>query len=527
MDAVLLIERFSSKPNKSKPTKRMTARENYLNPHITSVSYSSEWLENMLAAFLAEHGTTVASTKTIQASRLLGLEKFNVTTYKDEWVNESDFTVAFRPLLILVVSCVEDVINDKGLSAPVPIILTQDYESPSLAIPDYSCHTKSTDAPFVLHHLLVEMETTSVLTETVIREILDEARPGGEWSSGKFSLASKQGTPVQQKAASIIRKAYLQMIPRTSIAESTSVAVSPLYHCISNYNESFIMKRSPDKGSILLAGPYGPKDVIPFLAALLLDQAIANSNSDLRQIEDSGTGRGGTGQNSGISGKPSTKKDVRMGANGMKTSRWDAGVHLSAITHDYDIRGFGGIKYIFSDERRMLTRWDPKYHATTASAPSHFYQPRGAAIAHITIVARLDSTAGETFLAKSDGAPWLVWKEIPLDDDHVHYAKTEVSMYNGPLASLQSSIVPALYGVFYDQEYRCVVLLMEYVGEALGSDHDWEEISPALRSQADDLHRRLLDVGVEHGDWEPRHICVLDGRMRVIDFSQSSFGEVS
>ena len=42
-------------------------------------------------------------------------------------------------------------------------------------------------------------------------------------------------------------------------------------------------------------------------------------------------------------------------------------------------------------------------------------------------------------------------------------------MYDGPLASLQGTFVPALYGV----------LLMEYVGKSLGND--WNEVSPGHR----------------------------------------------
>jgi len=133
------------------------------------------------------------------------------------------------------------------------------------------------------------------------------------------------------------------------------------------------------------------------------------------------------------------------------------------IMHDYDIRGFNGIKYIFSNEHMMLTSWDPQHADGNISASNSLF--RSAAIPHITIVAQLEAgVSAETFLAKSDGAPLLVWKEIPLDEDHEGYAQTEVSMYDGPLSSLQGSVVSTLYGVFHDQEYNCVVLLMEYVG---------------------------------------------------------------
>ena len=52
-------------------------------------------------------------------------------------------------------------------------------------------------------------------------------------------------------------------------------------------------------------------------------------------------------------------------------------------------------------------------------------------------------------------------------------------MYDGPLASLQGILVPALYGVFHEPEDNCAVLLMEYVGKPLGND--WNEVSPGHR----------------------------------------------
>ena len=140
------------------------------------------------------------------------------------------------------------------------------------------------------------------------------------------------------------------------------------------------------------------------------------------------------------------------------------------ITYDYDIRGYGGIKYIFSDDRTLLSTW----RAGNSEIPPPTITP------HITVVARLAAgVSGETFIAKCDGSPHLVWKEIPLDDNHLQYARTEVTMYDGPLASLQGNLVPALYGVFHEPEDNCAVLLMEYVGKPLGND--WNEVSPGHR----------------------------------------------
>ena len=148
--------------------------------------------------------------------------------------------------------------------------------------------------------------------------------------------------------------------------------------------------------------------------------------------------------------------------------------HLALqITYDYDIRGYGGIKYIFSDDRTLLSTWTPQRRASHSEIVPTI-------IPHITIVARLAAgVSGETFLAKCDGGPHLVWKEIPLDDDHLHYARTEVMMYDGPLASLQGTLIPTLYGVFHEREDNCAVLLMEYVGKPLGND--WDEVSPEHR----------------------------------------------
>jgi hypothetical protein len=107
------------------------------------------------------------------------------------------------------------------------------------------------------------------------------------------------------------------------------------------------------------------------------------------------------------------------------------------ITYDYDIRGYGGIKYIFSDDRTLLSTWTPQRRAGNSEIP-----PPPTITPHITIVARLAAgVSGETFIAKCDGGTHLVWKEIPLDDDHLQYARTEVMMYDGPLASLQGTLV--------------------------------------------------------------------------------------
>jgi len=164
----------------------------------------------------------------------------------------------------------------------------------------------------------------------------------------------------------------------------------------------------------------------------------------------------------------------------------------------------------------MLTSWDPR---GTASASNS-----SAAIPHITIVARLKGgVSGKTFLAKSDGAPLLVWKEIRLDEDHEGYAKTEVSMYDGPLSSLQGTVVPTLYGAFHDQKYKCVVLLMEYVGNVIGSD--WKDVSPPQRSREEDLERRLHAVGVEHGDWRQEIYVCLTGGCALLTSPMQSFSE--
>ena len=152
----------------------------------------------------------------------------------------------------------------------------------------------------------------------------------------------------------------------------------------------------------------------------------------------------------------------------------DKGSLALQVTYDYDIRGYGGIKYIFSDDRTLLSTWTPRRRAGNSEIPPPTITP------HITIVARLAAgVSGETFIAKCDGGPHLVWKEIPLDDDHLQYARTEVMMYDGPLASLQGTLVPALYEVFHEPEDNCAVLLMEDVRKPLGND--WNEVSPEHR----------------------------------------------
>jgi hypothetical protein len=161
----------------------------------------------MRTAFFAEHGQTPASADTIsEAIHLPRNEAIHVTRYKDDWHNENFFTAAFRPLLEFVISCVEDISKHKKLDIPIPIKLIP--EDGSWAKPDFACSTERSYAAFLLYHLLVEMKTVSVLNGDVVDSILEQAGPSGEWSAGNFrprELASEKGTPVQKKAASMIR----------------------------------------------------------------------------------------------------------------------------------------------------------------------------------------------------------------------------------------------------------------------------------------------------------------------------------
>ncbi|KAG6848354.1 hypothetical protein H0H93_000936 [Arthromyces matolae] len=63
---------------------------------------------------------------------------------------------------------------------------------------------------------------------------------------------------------------------------------------------------------------------------------------------------------------------------------------------------------------------------------------------------------------------------------------------------------------------------MEHVGQGL-KDASWDSVSPEIRQRAHDLHLLLRNVGIEHGDFFPRNVCVKkDGQVRIIDFSHST-----
>ena len=84
------------------------------------------------------------------------------------------------------------------------------------------------------------------------------------------------------------------------------------------------------------------------------------------------------------------------------------------ITYDHEIRGYGGIKYIFSDDRTLLSTWTPQRRAGNSKIPPSITP-------HTTIVARLAAgVSGQTFIAECDGGTHLVWKEIPLDADDLN-----------------------------------------------------------------------------------------------------------
>ena len=208
----------------------------------------------------------------------------------------------------------------------------------------------------------------------------------------------------------------------------------------------------------------------------------------------------------------------------------DKGWLALQITYDYNIHGYGGIKYIFSDNCTLLLTWTPQQRASNSKIPPTITP-------HITIIACLAAgVSGETFIVKCDGGPHLVWKEILFNDDHFQYASTKVMMYDGPLASLQGTLVPALYRVFHEPEDNCAVLLMEYVGKPQGND--WNKVSPGHQYTflslyilneliliiwtsmlADELREKLCAAGVKHGDWAPWNICLHHGEVQVIDFT--------
>jgi hypothetical protein len=141
-------------------------------------------LEDILTAFFAEHGQTPASAGTIKrAGNLLSEEGDNVTLYKDSWHNKRFFTAAFRPLLLFVISCVQDIIKHKKLDVPIPIKLIPE---------DGSCR-------FRLQHReeLCNLPFLSSLNGDVVDSILEQAGPVGECSPGNFrtrDLASERHT---------------------------------------------------------------------------------------------------------------------------------------------------------------------------------------------------------------------------------------------------------------------------------------------------------------------------------------------
>ncbi|KAF8338340.1 hypothetical protein F5887DRAFT_516628 [Amanita rubescens] len=310
----------------------------------------------------------------------------------------------------------------------------------------------------------------------------------------------------------MLRQVYLQMVPRTAIRidaipatsaspnshsphttvidtasmSSTSsnslISVSPLYNCLSNYNKTLIVRRSSDLsvGAIDIFGTYEPQDLLPIFVKIIYKQFKENCElqavGKLREIEDNQYELQEADDND-VDVKRDRKGDERTGhqkggssggASNMSLIKQDEmwmrkpGNRLHFITYDYDIRGYGGINYIFSDDRTLLSAWTPQRRAGNSEIPPPTITP------HITIVARLAAgVSGETFIAKCDGGPHLVWKEIPLDD-HGQYARTEVMI-----------------------------------------------------ALADELIGKLRAAGVEHGDWAPRNICLRHGKVRVIDFTHS------
>lgn len=98
-------------------------------------------------------------------------------------------------------------------------------------------------------------------------------------TSMPFSASPPVSTPIVTEASKASTTA--------TTPEPLTVAISPLYAVLSNYNQTYIIMRSTGKAptEIILAGPYPPGLVIPRLAVLIHEQVLANRSKKLQPLD--------------------------------------------------------------------------------------------------------------------------------------------------------------------------------------------------------------------------------------------------
>lgn len=161
------------------------------------------------------------------------------------------------------------------------------------------------------------------------------------------------------------------------------------------------------------------------------------------------------------------------------------------ITYSYDIRRASGLQFLYTEAKTIRRGKRPETATTPPSTPlrspassgSQSSFPSDFSTRHLTIIAHLgDGIVGKVYLAKC-GEEFIVWKEVDPSKEGAqggNSAWPEASLYEGPLATLQGTIVPRFYGAYHKTTDDHVVLLMEYVGQRLPAA-TWGEVAPAVR----------------------------------------------
>jgi hypothetical protein len=125
----------------------------------------------------------------------------------------------------------------------------------------------------------------------------------------------------------------------------------------------------------------------------------------------------------------------------------------------------------------------PPLRPASSGSQSSIGSPNLSSIPHLTIITHLgEGIVGEVFLAQCQ-EKLIVWKEVDPAKEEAQggdSAWREAALYEGPLATLQGSVVPHFYGAYHKTADEHIVLLMEYVGKRL-SEATWEDITRGVR----------------------------------------------
>jgi hypothetical protein len=268
--------------------------------------------------------------------------------------------------------------------------------------------------------------------------------------------------------------------------------VTPRYCGLTNYNKTIFGRRGTgsdyitgNEKTLYVTDVFEPNGTFLALVAILLHQMIVKP-PHLRRVRNCVGDDFYAASQATLSKLPNPAED----AKDKKSDFADRKQEILQLSYSFDVRSSSGMPFMFTKDLKLLHRRkrpevvaSPPLRPASSESQSSIGCPNLSSIPHLTIIAHPgEGIAGEVFLAQCQ-EKLIVWKEVDPAKEEAQgggSAWREAALYEGPLATLQGSVVPHFYGAYHKTADEHIVLLMEYVGKRL-SEATWEEVAPGVR----------------------------------------------